>query len=81
MSYNNEKLKFKGAFAVTKSDATVLSNVKGLYIGSNALDVTVDLASGETDVVFKLVPVGTILPIEAVKVKAATTATDIVALT
>lgn len=65
--------------AVTKSDSTVLSGVRALYIGG-AGDVVVRSAGSSTSVTFKAVPAGTILPAQAEKVMAATTATDIVAL-
>lgn len=64
--------------AVTKSDDTVLQNVRALYIGGAG-----DVAAADQDgtvVTFKAPPVGTILPIAATKVMAATTATLILAL-
>lgn len=70
---------YRGAFAVTKSDATVLSGVRGLYIGG-AGDVAVQMLDQTTVVTFKAPPVGTILPVRAVKVMDATTATLIIAL-
>ena len=62
---------------VTKSDSTILKSV-ALYVGTSG-DLTVTMAGG-TDVVFKNVPDGTFLPIAVTKVKAATTAADIIAL-
>lgn len=67
-----------GAFAVTKSDATIIS-ARGLYIGGTG-DVVVDTLAGDTDVTFSSVPAGSVLPVRCVKVKAATTATNIVGL-
>jgi len=68
------------AAAVTPSDSTSLDPIpRALYVGG-AGDVVVDTLGGETAVTFKAVPVGTVLPIRAIKVKAATTATYIVAI-
>lgn len=70
----------RGAFAVTKSDSTVLSGVRALYIGVTG-DVAVMPRDSTTAVTFKAAPVG-ILPVQCVKVMSTnTTATDIVALT
>lgn len=66
------------AAVVTPSDETALTSVRGLYIGGMG-DVVIDTANS-TGVTFSTVPAGTILPIMATKVKAATTATLIVAL-
>lgn len=69
-----------GAFAVTKSDATVLAAVRALYIGVTG-DVAIMPRGSTTAVTFKAVPVG-ILPVQCTKVMSTnTTATDIVALT
>lgn len=66
--------------AITPSDTTVLSGLRGVYVGG-AGDVTVISGDGGTTVTFKAVPVGTILPISPSKVKATgTTATLLVAL-
>jgi len=75
------------AQAITKSDSTVYGSgsqaevdkgpLLGLYIGGTG-DVVVDLVGGATDITFKAVPTGTFLPLQVVKVKAATTATNIV---
>lgn len=71
---------YTGAFAVTKSDSTVLASVRGLYIGVTG-DVAVVMAGTTTAVTFKAAPVG-ILPLRVTKVMSTnTTATDIVALT
>jgi len=67
------------AAAVTKSDSTVLSPIpRGLYVGG-AGDLVVTMAGGG-DITFTAVPAGTILPIRVSKVKAATSATAIVAI-
>jgi len=67
-----------GAKAVTPSDSTVLEITRGLYIGTGG-DVSVIMADGD-DVTFLAVPTGSILPVQVSKVKAATAATDILAL-
>lgn len=77
---NNAEITYTGAVAVTTSDSTVLSGVRGLYIGVSG-DVSVVTADKSVSVTFKSVPVG-VLPIEATKVLATgTTATNILALT
>lgn len=72
-----------GAFAVTASDATVLSGVRGLYVGG-AGNLVVEMLNPESvsaTVTFNAVPVGTVLPIAVERVLATgTTATLIVAL-
>lgn len=71
---------YSGAFAVTKSDDTVLAGVRGLYVGVTG-DVAVIMANTSTAVTFKAAPVG-VLPIRVTKVMSTnTTATNIVALT
>ena len=67
-----------GAKVVTPSDATVLEITRGLYIGSTG-DVSVIMADGD-DVTFSAVPTGAVLPVQVSKVKAATTASLILAL-
>lgn len=67
-----------GVIAVTPSDATVLKNVRGLYIGG-AGNVAVTMQDGST-ATFTAPPIGTVLPLQVTKVNAATTATLIVAL-
>lgn len=67
------------AAAVTKSDSTVFSPAaSALYVGGTG-DVVVTTEGGE-DATFIGVPTGFILPIRCTKVKAATTATNIVRL-
>lgn len=70
---------YRGGVAVTKSDSTVLAPTRGVFVGGTG-NLTVDFADGSTDVVITAPVVGQILPISVVKVKAATTATLIVAL-
>lgn len=70
---------YRGGAAVTPSDTTVLAPTRGLWVGG-AGNLTVDFADGTTDVLLTAPIVGTIYPISVVKVKAATTATVIVAL-
>lgn len=70
---------YRGGVAVTKSDDTIIAPTRGIYVGGTG-DLTVDFADGTVGVVIKAPVVGTILPISVVKVKAATTATDVVAL-
>ena len=65
------------AQAVTPSDVTVLENCRALYVGTGG-DVVATV--GGQDVTFVNVPDGTWLPVMATKVKAATTASDIVRL-
>lgn len=64
--------------AVTKSDSTVV-DFRALYIGG-AGTVVLDSPDGDTNVSFVGVAAGTILPVACVKVKNATTATNIVGL-
>lgn len=64
--------------SVTKSDSTVLTGVRAIYIGTGG-DLVVDGAVA-TNITFKAVPSGTLLPIAVVKVRAATAASDIVAI-
>lgn len=65
------------AAAVTTSDSTVLTAVRALFVGTGG-NLTLTFPSG--DVVFKNVASGQLLPVRPSKVKAATTATDIVAI-
>lgn len=63
---------------VTPSDTTVLTGVRALWVGG-AGNVSV-IACNDTAAVTLTVPAGTLLPIFAKKVMAATTATNIVAM-
>jgi len=70
------------AFAVTPSDTVDLAAgpTRGLYVGAFG-NVTVDMVSGGTGIVFVGVQPGSLLPIQATRVYATgTTATSIVAL-
>jgi len=67
------------AFPVVPSDSTILPTTRALYVGAGG-HVTVLMAEDETEVTFIGVPSGTILPIQVIKVLAATTATSILAL-
>jgi hypothetical protein len=72
----------ENAVAVTAhdTDPTGAKYCRGLYIGG-AGDVVVTMLGEGTDVVFKAVPAGTILPIRVERVDGTnTTATDIVAI-
>ena len=66
------------AKVVTPSDSTILEITRGLYIGSTG-DVVVTMADGD-NVTFSAVPTGVVLPIQVSKVKAATSASLILAL-
>lgn len=67
------------AVAVTKSDSTVLSTTRALYVGG-AGDVAVTMRDGSV-VTFSAVPAGTFLPLRVTKVMSTnTTATLILAL-
>lgn len=68
------------AFAVTKSDSTIIPATRALYIGG-AGDVAVTMAEDENNVTFVAVPAGSILPVQVIKIlSTGTTATSIVAL-
>jgi hypothetical protein len=67
------------ALAITPSDATVLEVTRGLYIGTTG-DVVVDMAEQGTSITFANVASGQILPIQVTKVRAATGASNIIAL-
>jgi len=66
----------RGAFAITPSGTVLANKAYGLYVGG-AGNVTLTGEDG-SDVVFVGVTAGTILPVVATYVKAATTATNIV---
>jgi hypothetical protein len=67
------------ARAVTPSDTTTIGGARALWVGG-AGNLTLDFADGQTNVLFSGVPAGTLLPVAPLKVKAASTATLIVAL-
>ena len=68
-----------GAFAVTPADSDLAKPARAVYVGG-AGDVAVIMASGD-EVTFSGCLAGTILPIQVIQIKAATTATNILALT
>lgn len=76
MSYVSDPAKY--AVAVTPSDVTVLTPTRGLYIGV-AGDLEVRMAAQQNVITLQNVPIG-LLPIQVDQVRAATAATDIVAL-
>lgn len=67
-------------FAITPSDVTELANVtRAVYVGG-AGNLAVELPNG-TVLVFMAVPVGTMLPVRAAKIRStSTTATNIIGL-
>ena len=71
----------ENAAVITPSDGANLSQqTLAIYVGG-AGDVRVDLVGTGTGITFKAVPVGTVLPIQAVKVYATgTSATNLVAI-
>lgn len=70
------------AFTITKSDSDEFPLTKALYVGTTGnLTVTMrGIDEQYTDVVFVNVPEGALLPIRVIKVKSATTASNIVGL-
>lgn len=70
---------YRDATSITPNDATVIPTTRGVYVGGTGhLEVVM---FGGTTVIFKGVPVGTLLPIHATKIKSTnTTATLILAL-
>jgi hypothetical protein len=67
------------ARAVTPSDTTTIGGARALWVGGTGA-LTLDFADGQSNVVFSAIPAGTLLPVAPLRVKAATTATLIVAL-
>lgn len=67
------------ARAVVPSDTTTIGGCRSLWVGG-AGALTLDFADGTTNVVISGIPAGTLVPVGPLKVKAATTATLIVAL-
>lgn len=74
---SNSSASAVGAAAVTPSDSTPL-DFRALWVGG-AGNVAVTTRNGE-DVTFSAVPAGSVLPIQGTRVRAATTATLILAL-
>lgn len=76
----NKTAPAEGATAVTPSDSTVLTGVRGLYVGSDG-NVAVIMVGDSSAVTFVGVKAGSVLPLRVSKVMSTnTTATDIVAL-
>ena len=67
------------ARAVTPSDTTTIGGCRAIWVGG-AGNLTLDFSDGATNIVISAIPAGTLLPIAPLRVKAATTATSIVAL-
>lgn len=69
----------RNAAAITPSDTTDLTNpARSIYVGGGG-DLTVNMAGTGTSIVFKAVPVGTLLQGQFARVKATgTTATNLV---
>lgn len=76
----SESFLANGAAAVTPSDTTELGFCKALYIGSAGGNVVVQMPGRDDAITFTAVPIGTVLPVSARRVMAATTSTNIVAL-
>lgn len=74
----SETFPASGAAAVTPSDSTEL-NCRALYVGTSG-NVVVQMPNRDTAITFSGVLGGTILPVSARRVMAATTASNIVAL-
>ena len=74
----SETFPASGAAAVTPSDSTEL-NCRALYVGTSG-NVVVQMPNRDTAITFFGVLGGTILPVSARRVMAATTASNIVAL-
>lgn len=67
-----------GARVITPSDSTILEITRGIYVGVSG-DIVVEMADGQ-QVTFVGVPAGIILPIQVSKVRAATSASSLLAL-
>lgn len=79
-----QELQAEHGVAVTPNDSTDLSGAsrtKGflIYVGVGG-DVVVDTIGGETSLTFKNMASGTILPVRVARVRTASTATNMVAL-
>lgn len=69
------------AASVTPNDSTDLTRIptRGIYVGAGG-DINLDMADGTT-ILFSSVPGGTVLPVQARRVRStSTTATSLVAL-
>jgi hypothetical protein len=67
------------ARAVTPHDTNTIGGCRALYVGG-AGNLVLDFADGQNNVTLSAVPAGTVIPVAALRVKVATTATLIVAL-
>lgn len=67
------------ARAVVPSDTTTIGGCEALWVGG-AGALTLDFQDGANNIVMSGIPAGTLLPISPLRVKAASTATLIVAL-
>jgi hypothetical protein len=76
MSYVSDPPKY--AVAVTPSDVTILTPTRGLWIGGTG-DLTVRMYGSQNLITFQNVPVG-YFAVQCDQVRAATGATDIVAV-
>lgn len=74
----SETFPARGYAAVTPSDSTEL-NCRALYVGGTG-NLVLQMPGREETVTFNNVLAGTVLPVSARRVMAATTATNIVAL-
>jgi hypothetical protein len=70
-AFANEQDRYTGAFYITPSDSTELSNVKAIYFNTSG-DARIELVDGG-DVVFKGISAGVLLPIAAKKFYLSTT--------
>lgn len=68
--------------AVTPSDTTDLTGVRGVYVGGtgNLVVQFINPIGNANSITLSAVPAGTILPLQVAKIMAATTATLIVGL-
>ena len=70
----------QSAIAVTPSDTVNIGLTRGLYVGSDAGNITAVMKDGRT-VLFTAIPIGTILPVQVTRVNSTnTTSTLIIAL-
>jgi len=66
-------------FSITKSDTTVFAPTRYIFVGGTGA-LAVVLAGDDTVLTLSAIPAGTMLPLCAIKVMAATTATLLVGL-
>lgn len=71
---------FQNGFSIAPSNSANLNYVtRALWVGS-AGSLVVDLSGGSSNVTISGIPAGTLLPLRAIKVKATSTANNIVGL-